>query len=442
MKRIPYSLGLFLLVCLVLLGLWQSPAASAGTRWAVLLPAEAGQGIVKSHPGSTCRFTQFGDVSVVLCDDSLLPTIGKKHPQATSLALQPGEEAWLLSTKDPAVRDLEFPGVRILLRQFGHRVIIANETARMGLARYLSDFTTLEPLPANTVVVTPIRHPDPPSRRDFQHPIASFAAGLDREAYARDLKALVDFQTRYTYSPKIELALDYCSERFSEIGLTAQRQPFGSSGAPRHNLIAVQPGFDAERAGEVIVIGHLDSTSPQASTLAPGADDNGSGAAGVLALARLFQGTRARATIRYVLVVGEEQGLLGSKAFVAALSQAELANIRTVINLDMIGFDVKPPLSMLIETGSFVKEQAEQMADLAARFTTLATQISYRPFGSDHMPFINKRVPAILTIESEFDSNPTYHKVTDTFDRVNLDLCEQILRLDAIFLAQMAGLER
>lgn len=423
------------------LGCAAADAADIESRWAIGLPTETAKSVIKKADDSQIAWTTIGANTVVICRGRFAEDLVRRHPEASALPFRPGEEAWLLSTKDPALRGRVFPGVREVLSRQGYHVILAGETARMGLARWISEFTRLDPLPEDTVVLTP---PSRPGRAEPApgDPIASFVNNIDRNIFAADLKAFSDLQTRYTYAAGGAKALDYCETALKNMGLTVRRQAFGSSGAPSANIEAVQPGFDPANAGEVVIIGHLDSTSPKAATLAPGADDNGSGAAGVLALARLMQGRKGRATVRYVVVMGEEQGLLGSKAYVAGLSPAEIAGLRAVINMDMIGFDGKAPLSAVLETAAFNQQMAERMAELAAAYTTLSTQISTNPWGSDHVPFLKKQVPTVLTIESEYDDNPTYHQVTDTFDRVNLDLAHQILRLNAAMLAESASVER
>lgn len=416
-------------------------ASEIESRWAIGLPTETAKSVIRKADDSQIAWTTIGANTVVICRGRLAENLVRRHPEASAMPFRPGEEAWLLSTKDPALRGRVFPGVRTVLSRQGYHVILAGETARMGLSRWLSEFTRLDPLPEDTEVLTPPSRPGrtKPAPED---PVAAFVNGLDRDAFAADLKALADLQTRYTYAAGGAKALDFCESAMRNMGLTVRRQSFGSAGAPSGNIEAIQPGFDPANAGEVVIIGHLDSTSPKASTLAPGADDNGSGAAGVLALARLMQGRKGRATVRYVVVMGEEQGLLGSKAYVAALSPAEIAGLRAVINMDMIGFDAKAPLSAVLETAAFNRQMAERMAELAAAYTTLSTQISTNPWGSDHVPFLKKQVPTVLTIESEYDDNPTYHQVTDTLDRVNLDLSHQILRLNAAMLAESASVER
>lgn len=416
-------------------------AADVESRWAVALPTETAKSVITKADDSQIAYTTIGATTIVICRGRFAEDLVRRNPEASTMPFRPGEEAWLLSTKDPALRGRVFPGVREVFNRQGYHVVLAGETARMGLARWLSEFTRLDPLPEDTVVLTP---PSRPGRSEPapEDPVAAFVSGIDRALFAADLKALSDLQTRYTYAAGGMKALDYCEQSLKEMGLSVRRQAFGSSGAPSANIEAVQPGFDPANAGEVVIIGHLDSTSPKASTLAPGADDNGSGAAGVLALARLMQGRKGRASVRYVLVMGEEQGLLGSKAYVSGLSPAEIAGLRAVINMDMIGFDATAPLSAVLETAAFNRPMAERMAELAAAYTTLSTQISTNPWGSDHVPFLKKQVPTVLTIESEYDDNPTYHQVTDIFDRVNLDLAHQILRLNAAMLAESASVDR
>jgi len=362
-----------------------------------------------------------------------------KKPKSPPVALKPGDEAILFSTRDPELRRPSFPGARAIFKTGGMWVFIADELTRMRITALSSPFTKVEILPANVEILTA---PRPPAKKTARDDVDAFVEKLDHAAFKADLQALVDVQTRYTYSQGVVKALDFCEKTFKDLGYQTRRLPFGSSGKKVDNLEAVLPGFDASNAGEVIVVAHLDSTSPQASTLAPGADDNGSGAAGVLALARLCQGAKARATIRFVLVLGEEQGILGSAAYVKGLTPAELAKVRAVLVMDMIGFDCTPPLSVQIETNSSHRQMAEELSEYAARYTTLTSQMSFNPWGSDHVPFLKKDVPTVLIIETEYDDNFNYHKVTDLPKDMNFDLTTQIMRLMAASVAWSASVER
>ncbi|MFZ2958999.1 MAG: M28 family peptidase [Candidatus Ozemobacteraceae bacterium] len=433
------ALALSLLVAPMTAFAQSADRAERPEKWAVVLSTSEAGDITKNAPNAAFSFTVLGEKTVLVGQESVFSHLSGKHLDRSPVGLRKGEEALLFSNRDPALRRMSFSGARPILKVQGMWVLLANETAKMGLMAKTSAFTQVEPLPADTVVLTPSRAP---SKGPHRGPLSGLLDRVNIETFKTDVKALADLKTRYTYGAGADAALVYCEKKLQELGLKTRRQSFSGSGKPRDNLEAVQPGFDQGNSGEVIIIGHLDSTSPKASTLAPGADDNGSGAAGVLEMARFLKGLKGRAGVRFVLVLGEEQGLLGSKAYVASLSPTEIAKLRGVINMDMISFDAKPPLSAVIETASFNTQMAEQMSQLAADYTTLTSQISYNPWGSDHVPFLKKEVPTVLTIESEYDDNPTYHQITDTPDRMNNDLAFQILRLNAAALAEMADVER
>ena len=72
----------------------------------------------------------------------------------------------------------------------------------------------------------------------------------------------------------------------------------------------------------------------------------------------------------------------------------------------------------------------------ASTYTGLTVQTSLNPFNSDHVPFIEKGVPAVLTIEGTDDANHAIHTASDTLDRLNFDLALEILRMNTAFVAQ------
>lgn len=156
------------------------------------------------------------------------------------------------------------------------------------------------------------------------------------------------------------------------------------------NVIAEIPGTDLVH--EVILVGgHLDSWD-----LATGATDNGLGAYSILDMHRalLAHGAQPRRTLRFVLFMGEEQGLLGSKALVTHYQETgQLERVRCMINLDMtgdpFGFGIAGPAgwSGLIDTLNGRIRQADD---------TFRGEVSSRPWlHSDHQPFLLAGVPVI-----------------------------------------------
>ena len=170
------------------------------------------------------------------------------------------------------------------------------------------------------------------------------------------IETLVGFGTRHTLSsqtdPKrgIGAALNWADSEFSRYSaacgncLTIARPSDTFSGdrlpAPTRitDVIAIQRG--TERPNDVVIIqGHIDSrvTDPMNATSdAPGANDDGSGTAAVLEAARVLSKHKFPGTIVYATLMGEEQGLYGGKVL-AAYAKAQGWNVVTVLNNDIIG---------------------------------------------------------------------------------------------------------
>lgn len=247
----------------------------------------------------------------------------------------------------------------------------------------------------------------------------------DKARIGSIIKALQEFKTRHSLTEKYVESAKWAEARFKAMGYTARLEEYSDYNTRQYNVVA-EKNFSAAK-GFFIVCGHLDSTSPQSKTLAPGADDNASGSAGVIEIATLLASNPTVGRVRFVLFAGEELGLKGSGAYVRQLkADNELDKVLGVANMDMIGFDRQPPLSTLLET-----RQAHEK--FVARFVREAEglgmkpSVSYRPWGSDHVPFLNQGIPCILMIEDEYEDNPNYHQTTDLLKDVNLDLAAGIV---------------
>jgi Zn-dependent M28 family amino/carboxypeptidase len=112
------------------------------------------------------------------------------------------------------------------------------------------------------------------------------------------------------------------------------------------NIIGVLPGTDPRYAGEAVRVtahyDHLGRSGPgvrmsEVGRVHPGADDNASGVAVMLELARVAAGTGLPRTVVFVAFSGEESGLQGSRHFVAHAVPVPVSGIRSVLNLDTVG---------------------------------------------------------------------------------------------------------
>jgi hypothetical protein len=200
-----------------------------------------------------------------------------------------------------------------------------------------------------------------------------------------------------------------------------------------NNVLAYLPG----KTDEYVIIGahydHLgrgnfDSLAPsQIGQIHPGADDNASGTAGVLELARLLapQKGQLRRGILFASFAGEELGLLGSAAWVKEPTRP-LEKCVAMLNMDMIG-RIKDQKVYIggVGTGSTLKAVVEQ----AQKEENSGFKIEYSPGGyssSDHTSFVAKKIP-VLFFFSGLHSD--YHKPSDTWDKIDPDAAARLLNV-------------
>jgi len=267
-------------------------------------------------------------------------------------------------------------------------------------------------------------------------------AGMVGQVSQANLSAVIlqlqSFGTRYASSQGCALAGDYLLNTFVQYGLAAEADPFNFSSYSTRNIVATIPG--AAFPEYVVLVGaHYDSISNQAAVLAPGADDNASGTAAVVEIARILSQYRFDFTLKFACFGAEEWGLYGSKHYAQqAVSRGE--KIIGVLNMDMIAYADRLPedLDLVVNTKS---------AWLANRFAICSAQyLSLPPLfkvvnaslrWSDHSPFWDQGYSALCGIEDYNVPNPYYHKTTDVFATLNMDFATSVTR---VVLAVAAGL--
>lgn len=85
---------------------------------------------------------------------------------------------------------------------------------------------------------------------------------------------------------------------------------------------------------------------------------------------------------------------------------------------------------MLLEGAELSQSLIEELAAAVGTYTSLTVQTSLHPFNSDHVPFIEASIPAVLTIEGTDDANHNIHTAGDTLDHIDYDLALQIVRMN------------
>jgi len=167
---------------------------------------------------------------------------------------------------------------------------------------------------------------------------------------------------------------------------------------------------------------------------APGAVDNATGTAAVMEIAHIFAKHPPKMTVCFVLFDAEEVGYFGSKAHVRSLPS--ISHIKMMLNLDMIGWTNPDKNYMEIETYPKYSKLAHVFTRAAEQFCNLPTIFSQHPWGSDHMPYLRKGIPAILTTNFDCVKYPQYHTTFDTSEKVSVDTSLNLLRMDIASLAQ------
>jgi hypothetical protein len=227
-----------------------------------------------------------------------------------------------------------------------------------------------------------------------------------------------------------------------------------------YNVVGLLEGSDPKLKAETILISaHHDHDGMSGADIWHGADDNGSGTVGVVALAHAFsanaKGTGAAApkrSILFVVFAAEERGLLGA-FYLAAHPLRPLETTRAMINFDMIGRDetssdqTKGLIDIPADTANrlnligalyspdynrtVVAENARVSLTLDDRFDhESALNVFFR---SDQFPFVLKNVPAFWWFTG---FHPDYHHTTDTAEKINYVKMVKILRL-----AYLSGFE-
>jgi len=280
------------------------------------------------------------------------------------------------------------------------------------------------------------------ARRAPDPGVVALLGTLSRDAFLADLQTLAAHHTRRSDSAGFDEAATCAGAELSSTGYRVSTRPVPRGGGSCRNVIADRPGTGPEPRDVVLVTAHLDSINLSGATEpAPGADDNGSGSAGLLALARALAGRSTALDLRLILFGGEEQGLFGSLTYVAELPAAERTRIRAVLNMDMIGGRNTPEPGVLLEGAEVSQDVIDALARAAATYTGLAVSTSLRPFNSDHVPFIDTGIPAVLTIEADDSANARPHTAADTVASVDLALAMEILRMNLAYLAESLSRE-
>ena len=200
-----------------------------------------------------------------------------------------------------------------------------------------------------------------------------------------------------------------------------------------HNVVFIVPGTDQAKAEGAIVVGaHRDHFGKQGGLLFAGADDNASGTAVLLEVARVLQSLPVKPKRSIVLISfsGEEQGLLGSKFYIGQ-PVVPLRSTLAMLNVDHAAVGNGRLTIGVTGTEKAAAQQAGQAAGLADRLDVFG----FFP-GGDHVPFKEAGIPTVTVVSGGV--HPHFHQPTDTAETVNPDILVAAARYVLAMLWQLA----
>lgn len=331
---------------------------------------------------------------------------------------------------------------------------------------------------------------------DYLHPLDAKGQALEKAAVAHItpdatmdyLKKLLQFPTRsYSNDDASDKVEHFLQKEFEALGFHSCFHNFDAGGRKLTNVIAHIRG---QKPGTVVVGAHYDSRPFDGS--APGAEDNGSGVASMLAMAKAFATSKAKPEkdVFFVAFAGEEPGLIGSAHFANALKSEALpgecfasassgsdpgetsfiqlsqnrrqrglaipkskgaqliadaaaphrpgsvakGSISAII-MDEVGW-ASPKLDKqtvnLESYDAISKELMDHLRHSSKMHNGDSINVVHNgsPFGSDHMSFLDNGMPGVLTINGDDEAYPHYHQSDDTIENVNAELMAKTAKMN------------
>lgn len=266
---------------------------------------------------------------------------------------------------------------------------------------------------------------------------------VSRHNLLTHLKALEGERHPFLSRERLEAAHDYVRDALRSWGLNVSVEPFSYMGERFVNLIARAA---SQPAGARFVIGAHVDTVPGT----PGADDNASGVAALLEVARVVSTQRWRLPLEFVVFNLEELGMIGSARYAQELRRARVA-VAGMLSLEMVGFTESqglqhypwflkgryPAMGTYLglaanhRSGALLKTVAQAMRSvegLPIETMTLPGNGWLFPEArlSDHSPFWDAGYPALLVTDTSFFRNPHYHQPSDTVATLDLNFLTKV----------------
>ncbi|RMA58629.1 M28 family peptidase [Ulvibacter antarcticus] len=244
-----------------------------------------------------------------------------------------------------------------------------------------------------------------------------------------DLITFTGFGVKEPGTTAISNAQDWIVTRYLDLGYTdIEEQPFNVGGQTTSNIIITKTGSVYPNTF-LIIDGHYDTVN------GVGANDNGSGTALLLELARILQNVDTEYSIKFIHFSGEEAGLIGSEYYVNTVVIPQNLDIKLVFNIDQVGgvnglnndtIICERDESNSPSSNNAASAQATtELANCIGLYSDLLTEISFA-YGSDYVPFEDNG--EIITGLYEEKESPYTHSPNDVISNMDISYLHQVVK--------------
>ncbi len=269
--------------------------------------------------------------------------------------------------------------------------------------------------------------------------IQSVVDQVSYDTLQTQLLKLESYGRKQFNDPALEYTAEWLMSNYNLYGYTdVQTDTFTLFGISNFNIIVTKEGtLYPDRY--IIIDGHYDTKT------GPGVNDNGTGVAIILEIARLMQNIQTHYSIKFINFSGEEYGLVGSSHYVENVVVPQNMDIRLVFNIDEVGGvagmlndivvcerDEAAPASNNAESWAFT----DTLATLAEIYSDLTPTISYA-YGSDYVPFQSNG--EIITGIFEDNYSPYPHTVHDSLVNLDMDYVFEMAKISVAAALYFAG---
>ena len=267
--------------------------------------------------------------------------------------------------------------------------------------------------------------------------ISNIVSNINADSVEYFIQSLQDFQTRFLFANTRDSVASWIKHQFLRFGFTdVKLDSFQYQGTWQKNVVATLTGTVLPE-NYYVFGGHHDSySSGDPYTFAPGADDNASGTAAILEVARVIMqsGYQPRSTIKFITFAAEEYGLWGSKHYAQyALDQG--MNVRLMINHDMISHTSRPLSVSNVDINYYTGSDgwSNLAYEMVNNYSVLTPYYgSSNSSGSDSYSFWQRGFKAVYFEERDF--SPFYHSPQDIITNYSMPYCAEVIKSSGALL--------